>query len=338
MQFVHFSFALGGVIGPFSVEPFLTPTQEKESISNQPRNRTYNTEANKTLVTTPGNKNVTMIDSFINDSTTSVSKLTKSPQTTDVYFAYIISGSLILLVSIPIIYQIFTERSQRKRQNEKDKQEKIKQPLPFKWFILVMSLICLFYALYCAVEDSFASFLTTFVVKQLKWSKSNGAQASSLFWAAFAIGRFSCIFAVRFLSSVKLLLIACSLMAISLTLLTIFSIHNITAGVWLASFLSGAGMAPVFPTAFSWMENELVRVTGLVSAAVLVCSSAGFIINPVVLGYLIEEVSPIWFSYFLCGQSFLLLLVMFLLLGLSRLYLLPLYHMDRTKNESSISI
>jgi FHS family Na+ dependent glucose MFS transporter 1 len=196
----------------------------------------------------------------------------------------------------------------------------------------------MFYSMYCATEDTFAAYLTTFVVKSIHWSKSHGAQVTSLFWASFTVGRFASIFLVRCLSPVKFLLLSCTSMALSLLAFLLFSIYNINPGIWLASALAGASMAPVFPTGFIWMESEFVRVTGRVASSILIASSSGTMANPIILGYLMEEITPIWFSYLLCLEAAMVFLLFLLLLALSRLYIRKHYSMHPVTPDIGMTV
>ncbi|XP_076461010.1 sodium-dependent glucose transporter 1A-like [Babylonia areolata] len=310
MQFIHFAFALGGVISPLVTEPFLTPNPE-DDIDITTIATTSLAMDNVTIASYP-----TSTPDVMNNSTA-----VPLPLTTDVHYAFLISGGLILLIAIPLTVQLFSDRSQKRRQDKQDEKKDVKQPLPLAMFLIVMGILCLFYLSYCAVEDTFASFLTTFAVKQLHWSKSKGAQITSLFWASFAGGRFLCIFVVQILTSVKLLILSCVSLFCAMLAMLLFSAHGVDVGIWMSAICSGISMAAIFPTGFTWMEEELVRVTGRVSSTILIASSSGMIINPIVVGYLMQELTPMWFPYLLLIQAGMSMAIFFILLALSRLYL-----------------
>ena len=315
MQFIHFAYSAGGVIGPLSTEPFLTPNPEDDMDST---------------TVPPSNTSTTRTTYRNKDSNSSHNYTSHFPLTSNVHYAYMISGGFALLVCIPLTAQLFSDRSQKRRQAEKDKKN-VKQPLPLALFIFVQLILCFFYFLYCAVEDTFAGYLTTFVVTQLHWSKSQGAQVASVFWASFAAGRFLGIFAVRVLSSVKLLFVSCLALLLAMLAFCLLSYHAVFLGVWLFTALNGIAMATIFPTGFTWMEEELVRVTGRVSSSILIAASAGSMTNPILLGYLMQKVTPMWFCYLLLGQSALTLGIFLFLLALSRLYIQSHYNVRESK-------
>ena len=315
MQFIHFAYSAGGVIGPLSTEPFLTPNPEDDM---------------DITTVSPSNTSITRIANWNKDSNSSHNYTSHLPLISNVHYAYMISGGFALLVCIPLTVQLFSDRSQNHRQAEEETKD-IKQPLPLALFLFVQLILCLFNFVYYAVEDTFAGYLTTFVVMQLYWSKSQGAQVASVFWASFAAGRFLGIFAVRVLSSVMLLFICCFALLLSMLAFCLLSDHAVYLGVWLFTALNGIAMATIFPTGFTWMEEELVRVTGRVSSSILIAASAGSMTNPILLGYLMQKVTPMWFCYLLLGQSALTLGIFLFLLAFSRLYIQSHYNVRGAK-------
>ena len=315
MQFVHFAYSVGGVIGPLATEPFLTP----------------NPEDNMSITTvSPLNISITWTSNWTTEFDPANNSTTKVPLTSNVHYAFMICGGLTLLVCIPLTVQLFSDRSHKRRQTEKDKKS-VKQPLPLTLFLCVQFALCLFYFVYCAVEDTFAAYLTTFVVTQLRWTKSEGAQVTSVFWATFASSRFLGIFAVRVLSSVKLLFVSCLVLLLFMLAFCLLSNHAVYLGVWVFTALNGIAMAAIFPSGFTWMEEELVRVTGRVASSILIACSAGSMVDPIVLGYLMQQETPMWFCYLLLGQSALCFAMFLFLLALSRLYIQKHYNVHEAK-------
>jgi len=222
MQFIQFAYALGGVLGPLATEPFLTPNPEDDLDLSPTTSSDFNDSSLVTVNTT---------NNFTNGT------LPLSSLTTIVHYAYMISGITVFLVCIPLTVQVFTDRSQKRRQSVSDQKVSKKQPLPLGLFLLVQSTLCFFNFLYCSTEDTFAAYLTAYVVKGLHWTKTDGAQITSLFWTAFACARFTGIFVVRYLSPVKLLFLCCTSMSLSLLAFLIFSYLNITTqGAMAASY------------------------------------------------------------------------------------------------------
>jgi MFS family permease len=77
-------------------------------------------------------------------------------------------------------------------------------------------------------------------------------------------------------------------------------------------------MSIIFPTIFSWTEAEVLRVTGRIASLFLIGSSSGTMVNPIVLGFLMDELTPMWFCYLLLGESVMLFVLFIAALFLSK--------------------
>ena len=191
--------------------------------------------------------------------------------------------------------------------------------LPLKLKMILLVLLSSLMLMYCAVEDTYAGFLMTYLIKQLQWEKSQGSVATSLYWAAFSFGRFCGIFLIHRFKPVQLLfvyliLLICSFLAIYITTMLI------TPVIWAFIPFAGFSMSIVFPCIFTWTEESILNVTGKVSSMFLISASSGLMINPLILGYLIDNFSPLCFAYLLFAES-----VLCLLLFLSVLFLVKKY-------------
>lgn len=326
MQFLQFNYAFGAVIAPLVTEPFLTPIPEPEKGNASSTSAPF--LSNATVMTTVVSQThgaIKMLNTTQNSTTHAL------PLTTTVHYAFLVSGTLILLVAIPLTVEFLGERHQKRRQERKHEIEETKQPLPLGLFLFVSFVLCIFYFLHCGIADTFAPYLVVFVVKQLHWSKSTGAQMSSVYWASFAVGRFLCIFVVRFLSSTQILVLCSLATVLSILGFLLFAGHAIDAGVWVCTVASSLSMGPIFASIFMWMEAELVRVTGRMVSAVIVASAASGMVNPVIIGYLMQEFTPMWFCYLLFAESILCLLVFLFLLAIAKLYVSKHYVIHKGK-------
>jgi fucose permease len=68
-----------------------------------------------------------------------------------------------------------------------------------------------------AIEDAYFGFFTTYTVKEYGWPKKKGSYAASVYWTAYAFGRFSAIFIVPYFKPSILLRIYSKLLVISVT-------------------------------------------------------------------------------------------------------------------------
>ncbi|XP_055957635.1 sodium-dependent glucose transporter 1A-like [Patella vulgata] len=320
MQAAHFAFAFGGVISPLVTAPFLVPNTEETSTNSSSTTFTEVTTMPSTVVL-----NTTLLDyNITNDNSTLGNNITTiaEPVETKLIYAYIISGIVTLLSAIPFMVIYCRYKSQKIKRNEpkKDENRPIRD-LPWKYYILAIVLLNVFYVAYCVVENSFAAYLMTFVVMELKWSKAKGTQITSAFWAAFAVSRFSGIFIIRCLRPVVMLFICIAGLIISFSGFLLCSHYKIHTGVWICTVLVGFSMSVVFPTGFTWGHENLLNITGKVASLILVAASAGTVINPVIIGYLMEELTPMWYCYLLVGESILCLAIFVVLLFVAKFVL-----------------
>ena len=66
-------------------------------------------------------------------------------------------------------------------------------------------------------------------------------------------------------------------------------------------------------------------------SAVIVASAASGMVNPVIIGYLMLEFTPMWFCYLLFAESILCLLVFLFLLAIAKLYVSKHYVIHKVK-------
>lgn len=308
LQVIHFNFALGGVIVPLFTEPFLAPKEMKNSTEAQVFNMTSSDPSLNI------SSNLTM--SLYNNSTTGL-----LPRTTNVHFAFLIGGILSLLISVPFIIMSFTEKKSKSSSGAYI-QSVHDRKLPFPLYVCLILVLCFFYLVYCCVEDTFASFLMTFVVTEYySVSKSDGAYITTFYWASFAAGRFLSIFVLKYLTAVKVVFIYTLFMIVAYGGFTISAYFGHIDMIKVFSCMAGLSMSAVFAAGFSWMEAELLKVTGWVSSFILIGSSIGMMINPLIIGYLMKNVSNMWFCYILLTESLLLCCVFLFLLSLNRCYI-----------------
>ncbi|KAK7108820.1 hypothetical protein V1264_016485 [Littorina saxatilis] len=203
---------------------------------------------------------------------------------------------------------------------------------------VVVVWMCLFYLVFVAVEMTVPYYLATYAVLEMGWTKAQGALLTSVFWISFASFRFVSIFLVKVVKAVQLLVICLALMVPALLGLVLASLWQQDWGVWLSNAVGGAAMSAVFASALSWMNAELIHVTGRVTSYVILASNIGPMVNPMILGHLIEHQGPIWITYVLLGEAILSFFIFFGLLLFSRLYLQPKYGASgKTGNDVIIS-
>lgn len=300
LQALHLSFSVGGVIAPFIVTPFLAP---KSNATSQ----------NASL----GSAELTLLKS--NWSSIDYYNITKAVAlpVTRVEYAYLIIGGLSVLTSIPFLVLFLRKPSCKKHigteMEETDDIKAANQKSSDSEFSLGLRIVLLiflgfFYAFYVSLEAFIEGYLMTFVVEYLDWSKTEGARITSVFWGTFAAGRVLGVFISKVLTPWKMLL--CDLVLVNAVFIPMWFVskeHDVI--VWICIPLSGVFMATIFPTGISWTDQRIMKVTGKVASVFVLSSTIGGIFNPMLLGYLFKEVSPMWFVYLLMIEGALCAIV-----------------------------
>ena len=344
MQLLHFCFALGGVVSPLVTEPFLAE-REHEKAPGRNQNISHHRGSNSVEIHLHHEPiNVSNYDEHLNvsnfssdpvehigfsllnlsssthQSNTNESHLELSEsRETNVHWAFLITGIIVILTSTPFIFLYKKSRREEKKLETDEKEEDVETPnkshlrkIPLGAHLVAIAGLGAFYVLYCSVEDTFASFLMTFLVRRFKSvSKSDGAHITAVYWSSFAASRFLMIFVSRVLSPVRVLYVGGSLMLLSFTGFTLSSgpwmgggpsdmnISDVTphlAGedggsvpaVTFFAAMAGLAMSGVFPAGLSWSGAELIQVTGRISSCVFVSASLGAMLNPLVVSRLMQ--------------------------------------------------
>ncbi|CAG5123772.1 unnamed protein product [Candidula unifasciata] len=300
MQILQFSFAFGGVLAPLYTEPFLA----KRKIQN---------ETDTDNVTT-GN----LSDLY----------LLPDSRSTDVHYAYLITGLFMICASIPFLVLFFKQRSPNTQSIGKQNDNTIVtyRKLPLCLHIFILMTICLFFLLYCCIETSFSSFLMAFLINEFEsMTKSEGVYITTIYWMSFAISRFIMIFISKLLSSVQLLSLCILLMSVAFVGFFISVVFEVVVAVGVFTALAGLGMSGVYAAGFSWTETELLKVTSRVSASIGIIAAIGSIVIPLIIGFLMDEVSNMWFCYLLLGQTVVMFLIFIFLFFFIRRFIIIVY-------------
>ncbi|XP_055957639.1 uncharacterized protein LOC126824821 [Patella vulgata] len=90
-----------------------------------------------------------------------------------------------------------------------------------------------------------------------------------------------------------LLFLSLVFMAITVAVLPLCSPYELMLAILLANacFIGGLDTA--------WAHENLLNITGKVTSLILVAASVGTVINPIIIGYLMEELTPMWYCYLL---------------------------------------
>lgn len=331
MQALHFGFATGGILSPLVTAPFLAPRIPSLSYRNT-SSFVFNSSVN-----TPNQYSAAM-----NQSATLREQIYKSQLnmtifeidneaeivTSRLYVAYGISGAITFLISLPFLIMYFRIPGEFKRHGDAGKKRSNK-PLPLAVKVTILTNMCALSALYTGLEETFVEFLSAFCVEQMDWSKTQGSIATSLYFGSIGFGHFINIFTVRAVDQVKLMGGYCIMLILVMIGLTISAEHVFHPGVWISSPLVGLSLSIIYPIIFTWTEDAFLPVTGRISSLFILTGAMGSMINPVILGVLMDERSPMWYCFLLLTES--ILQFVFYLSGRAlHRFVKVRYHKDRT--------
>lgn len=273
MQTIHFGFSSGGFIGPQVAKPFLAEVACVYS-------------------------NVT------SNNVSTIASCTDVYGESHVHWAYLITGIATLTTAVPFIiftcmankYNTYVDSPPEAVAGGK---EEIKQlpVMSLKLTLVFVALLMFLVGLHASTESRFSGYITTFNDDYLQWSKQTGMDLASVYWAAFAGGRFFAIPISHFLSPENMIAAYFVLLVVSTTAFLLAAVYHIWWLIWLCCALIGFGVAPIFPAVFTWTARSIMAVTGKVSAAYLVGPSLMNAVTPLLYGYLMENVSYMYFCY-----------------------------------------
>ena len=294
VQIMYFLFASGGLLVPLLTTPFLW---------QPPRGMGLLME-NMTDIWNSSNYNLTSVNNSdcVNCTATQVIL-----PTTNVHYSFLISGIICTLASIPFLIRFILKGNHRYPEENREPEEgKVQTKHKIK-FIVAVVLLTLLFGIITGWIDSFAGFLMSFSTRHLSWTKPEGSLATTMFWVAYAIGNFMCIFLVQCFRTGTLLFCYFILSIVGTAVLIAASIHIASAPVWVAIIITGFSMSIMWPGVFTWTEETVTPVNGKIASLFLVAGAVGFMVNPPAVGYTMDNITDIGYGYWHFGEAVFLL-------------------------------
>ena len=277
LQALHFSFALGTTIAPLVAMPFIMDVK-------------LDNKTEKVII-----KDLNATDADAPFQNTSVSEK-KFERFYPVVYAYAICAAFAFLVALFFLYLGCWCRKSSSISNQENTVKEEGKIYRTKMLILLF----LFFMVYVGTEETFGAFVYTFAVSsQRQYSKSQASLINSLFWGAFAVGRFIAIPIAKFISPSKIMVIDLIGRLGSAFVLAFFPLFIEKAEFlfWISIAIYGLSMASIFPTGISWAE-QYITVTGRAAMVLVVGSATGAMVLPVFIGQLLAS-DPMSLMYFL---------------------------------------
>ena len=185
-------------------------------------------------------------------------------------------------------------------------------PKACKAFVIILAIA--FVHVYYGLELTFGSFLTAFSVNSnVKMDSREGAQVTSIFWAAFTFWRLFTVFYITFTGPQLGIVINLVILAIGNILMVPFGYDNQWA-LYTGVVLIGVGISPLWGSMFGFLELYF-PVTSKIASAMMTSAAIGEFIFPAILAKFMECQSIIFIyitlvcSIFTIGVFILIVLV-----------------------------
>ena len=329
-------YGVGSIISPIVTGPFLS-NLKSNNFTNDHNNESA---SNLSFVTYSiyNDTNVTSYSTFPlpTDFSNDLDPMfTLSTETSsDLYIPFSISSSLSMLFAIVFLIFYMTHKSEEspeqrctnidKTIDEGRSKSVVPRSLPvhLKTFALFVTGSFLFVAI--SIAEAYGSFLNVFCVQQMQWSKTSTSLLTSVLNVLGVIANISAIFIGRCINSLIFLGLICIIIITSIVGTFLSSIYYVDIGLWVMVPLSGYANSLTFVLLFSWTNEYLFPVTSRVTSVFLVTSMVGSSLNPILLGYLMEEISYFWFCYLFFIESVILMLI-FIIGALLTRYIFKMY-------------
>ena len=294
LQLTQFMYGFGGILSPLVAQPFMIKVIRDCQIQND----TSDISKHNDSLTAFGSK--TMNKSGIHSmNLTNVCRditLNQETKETQVQFAYLIGAIFVLSAALPFLIFFVMDNKSENCKSENSQVENNKT-VRSKVHMFVIGLICVVSFLGIAVVDAFPSYLASFGLLQLGWTQGFGSSMTALYFAMLAVGSLLGALILKCIN-VRSFVVLTYILSIVSIILFYFGVHWEIMSLHTVSVVAyGVASSAIYPTIFTWTQTAVTPVSGVIASAFLFSSSVGCMANPILLGYLIESVDPMWFLY-----------------------------------------
>ena len=309
MQAVHFGFSFGAIISPLVSSPFLAQRINQKTMLNSSSVNSTIAHENTTLPNTTI-ANSSPFPTLFDNITTPLPPIYGQ---TRIHTTYLVSSIISLTTAclFGILFfclgSVYVKMDKREVPDQSSKNHTY--PLSTNLKIVFSVCVTVMLMLYVITERHFYSYLMTFVIYSLNWSKTKGSSATSTFWISFAAGRLAAIFIVKRFTQTCILVTYMILVIIGAVGFSVSVISQIEEFIWISIVIFGIGMSPIFASIFSWFSENVLRITGKITGVLYICSAIGTMLLPLLTGFLMSNVSYNWYIYLLIILVVLLLII-----------------------------
>ena len=160
---------------------------------------------------------------------------------------------------------------------------------------LLLALFCLMSYIFGSIEEIYGGLLFTFTVTHLKMAQKQGTDISTVFWVSCLSSRAVAVFLSTCMRPQRMMVVNVTLLLIGGVTLTL-AVNTHDSVVWICTFLVGLGLGSILPTLINW-ANVILWMKGKETAVLFVGLYIGKMTTPVLIGYLFQHYSAMWFVY-----------------------------------------
>ena len=335
-QMTHFIMGIGGILSPLVAKPFMI----RITLETQGQNITDGI-SNDSISAIEWHSNYsgeeTNIEMMNASTNLTFDGAVHSVKNTKVQFAYLITAVVALSAALPFLLFFITgdgsEQDKDKSCNETTKR------VSSKIQVLVVTLLCIVSAIGTALVDVFPSYLATFGLHQLDWSQGMGSSMTSLYFAMYAVGNLLGVFILKCITSKSFVFLTYITSIGSIALLYVGVRWTIAALQTIPVAAIGLTTSAILPNIFTWTQEAVTPITGIIASAFLFAGSVGAMANPILLGYLMESVTPMWFLYLSISEAVLCFSIFIVAVLIINKFLIPdAYGVQISKSNSVLTI
>ncbi|XP_069111643.1 sodium-dependent glucose transporter 1A-like [Argopecten irradians] len=297
LMFNTLTSAVASVIAPLVTAPFLMTKTPFDKVNDH--NSWNTTFSGQSKYVYPNSINNSHSDDthlpFVNASSAGQGDST-------LYIAYTISAILSMLTASMFLILFCQPRPDNVENINKGKLEFIGKRSIFIKRLQLLN-IGVFAVTQSAIDFTFYGYLAFFCINFLGWSKTLGATVTSVAFFARLAGTFSGMFLVRYISSHHMLLITTVVSTVGFLCLTISAYVYFDIGIWISVSAIGVPFGLMWPNVINWINVNLIPFRNQMSGFLIGSAYLGALLAPMLLGYLMEEGSFLWFCYICCAES-----------------------------------
>lgn len=309
MHILHCGYGIGSLLIPLIANPFLAVPISETDVDYENNTQSSSTETN---TNTTGIKTLKSTNN-------------EYLEPSRIEIAYLIPS--LVSIGLSLVFYTYHLSGHKERKQAGTRLESINntKSLKFKQMInpatcaggnavyglQVFILLFLFYFNYTGGERIFGTFLRSFSIDHFGFTVDQGSYVNTSFWISYSVGRVVGMFAARWVTIRKLIVIETSGLLVSAILHVSISGRSAIA-FWVVTQAMGFFSGPLYPTGMGW-GNHHVAMTGSAISVCITGSCIGAFIYLKLIGYLYETYGPETYLYSLLCYSIAMFLISVLL-------------------------